>query len=64
MFNRRWKCVADILGKGFVFRVVDASNDDMILFSEWSGAQGHGQGYVWRGSLADFRKCFAPQPSG
>ncbi len=64
MFERRWKCVGEVPGKGYVFRVVDASNQEMTAFSEWWGAQGHGTGFSWAGTLVEFRKNFAPMPTG
>lgn len=41
---------------GHVFRVVNADNKDMILWSELSS--GGGNGMSWRGTMAEFRKTF------
>lgn len=42
---------------GHVFRVVNADNKDMILWSEIG--TGGGSGMTWRGNMKDFRATFA-----
>lgn len=42
---------------GYIFRVVNADNKDMHLWSEIG--TGGGRGMTWRGTMAEFRATFA-----
>jgi hypothetical protein len=59
LFTQRFKAAkqAGALA-GHVFRVVNADNRDMILWSETTGSGASGSGMTWRGDMKEFRATF------
>lgn len=57
MFHHLYRFIGEGPANGKIFRVVDASNRDMVAFTEWWKDEDY-EGHTWRGSLVLFRKQF------